>query len=144
MRFVCLKMLAFQRFCQSALVLAQMLLALAALERLVAGFKKTFLPTVVSNFPAQTEDCRQNAGGSGKKASDQQQRRTEHEVVPIVNATSGAATVVHHPGLKGTEKQDAYDVTNAIKTRKTYQEAIVYPSFQSEQEEQTIQKHPGE
>ena len=45
---------------------------------------------------------------------DEDERGEDHGEVPIVDAASGAAAVVHHPRLEGAEEQDADHVGDGI------------------------------
>ena len=49
----------------------------------------------------------------------------DHREVPVIDAASGAATVVHHPRLEGAEEQDADHVAYGIEKRDEHQDALV-------------------
>ena len=97
-----------------------MFLALAALKGLIAGFEKPLPAEMIGDFPADKQDGGQNTGPAGQRTGQRQQGGAEHEVVPVINPAGGAAAVVHHPGLEGTEKQNADDVAYTVKSCQTH------------------------
>ena len=113
---------------QRALVTAQVFLALIAFEGAVAAFQETFLVAVIGIFPMEENVESQHTGGNGESVAQTQQRGTDHQIVPVIDPAGGAAAIVHHPGLEGTEEQNADDIHDAVQSGQTDHETVVHPA----------------
>ena len=98
----------------------------------------------MGDLPANQKDYREDAGGENQRPLQNHERRTDHDIVPVENAASGAAAVMHHPGLEGTEEQDTDDVADSVKTGEANHENRADQAFPIEEIEHAVQSQPGQ
>ena len=99
---------------------------------------------MVGDFPAEEQCHGQNASSYRKPTGNPQQWCTYHQIVPIIDAAGSAAAVMHHPGLKRTEEENADDVAYAVKSRHADQKTVTKPTSPVCKEKGNIQSNPGD
>ena len=74
--------------------------AVAAFERIVGAFIKTFRMQRKGKFPDNKNNDRTGTKAPGEETGNKNQRRKHHHVVPVENAAGGAAAVFHKPNAE--------------------------------------------
>ena len=75
---------------------------------------------ICGDLPADEQKQGTEEDAQREKIPDKNQRCKHHRIIPIVNSAACTAFVLHKPGLKGAEEQNADHVAN--RERKTDQE----------------------
>ena len=95
-------------------MLTKLLLTIFTMQGCIGGFLKALGVKQMSHLPAHEQKKRHSKKTPSVKLKHEYIRREHHCKIPVIYAAGVAATVLHHPGLKRTEKQNAYHITNAI------------------------------
>ena len=66
------------------------------------------------DLPAKKQAERHQNQAPGMGMSDEHQRGEHHGKIPVVDPTDGTAAILHKPGLKGTEEQNADHIAHAV------------------------------
>jgi len=113
-----------QQFLQLFFVATKFLFAVDAAQGHVRRIREAFGTGMIDDFPTDQKDQR---GGDqrgrervyedtcvGLGDDDEHKRGTNHREVPVVDAASATAPVMHDPGLKGAKEEDADHVADRI------------------------------
>ena len=129
---------------QLFLVAAKLLLAIRAIEALVACCREALGVQTVGDLPAQEERQRTAEQAIGVKTRDEYEGREHHCEIPIIDAAGGAATVLHEPHLEGAEEQNTNDVTDGVRDGDQDQESSVEDVRKIEDSEHGVEGKPDE
>ena len=123
-------------------MLTKLLLTIFTMQGCIGGFLKALGMKQMSHLPAHEQKKRHSKKTPSIKLKHEYIRRKHHCKIPIVYATCVAATVLHHPGLERTEKQNTYHITNAISKADKHEYSLVNYTKIIKKSNASIQSHP--
>ena len=94
-----------------AILRAQFIRTLGALERHIRVLPEPLGVQIDGNFPRDKVNYRKNEQGNREKATHNEHWREHHHMVPVENATGGAAFVAEHKS-EGTPNKHANEIAN--------------------------------
>ena len=123
---------------------AKLFRAITAFEIIICIIRKPFGMQVECNFPADQQCDRQYEQAPRIFLSHKKQRREHHGIVPVVYPALTAAFVFHEPCLEGTEKQNAYDITDGIRAAQQDHDPVVQHACHMQSTEKSVKNNPDQ
>ena len=123
-------------------MMAELFLAVAAGKTFVCHLRKPFGMAICHDLPIDQQQQRQAEKRIGEPMRHKHKGGKHHRVIPVIDPTASAALVLHHPGLEGTEEQDADHITNRIRQTDQHENAGIDHARQIEDTDGAIQQKP--
>ena len=119
-------------------MLAQLFFAHGTGQRLIGLRGPALRMQFISDLPFGQQHQRHKHQAPGIDGRDEDQGSAHHGEVPVVNAAGTAAAVAHHPGLEGTEPQDADHVADTVGQADQDQNSLVQDAHIIQKADETI------
>ena len=132
----------FKEGLQLAFVTAEFLLTTRAIEALVCRGREPFGVDVIGEFPANEKQECEAKEGIGVYTRNEDEWGEHHCKIPVVDATGGATSIFHNPGLERTEKEDADDVADGKADGNQNEDTTVEQTEKIEKANDTVQGKP--
>ena len=107
-------------------MMAKLLGAVVTAYATVGLGRKSLGMKLIGDLPTRENYSRKTEESPGVKAGHKDTRGKHHNEIPVVYSAVRAASVLHHPGLEGTEEQNTYNITNRKGKADKYKYATVY------------------
>ena len=96
----------------------------------------------IGEFPANEKQEGEAKEGIGVYTRNEDEWGEHHCKIPVVDATGGATSVFHNPGLERTEKEDANDVADGKADGNQNEDTTVEQTEKIEKANDTVQGKP--